>query len=488
MTEHDAREVLLVRALETTEGTAAFTADDRRHASKAALELARWQSAERRQALSPDAFLAKRAELLTGKLVERQPKLLRAARLLHWPQWLGVVLPLAALIFGALSEQIADRARVNLLAFPLLVIVAWNLVVYLALLFNAAGAGRGRLPWVSRRMADAAARRAGALGASTQAFMAFATDYTRATAPLMGARLARVLHFSAALFAVGAVAALYLRGLVFEYRVGWESTFLDAPTVQRWLALLLAPASLVTGLAPPSLPEVEALRFSSSGPGGPAARWIHLYAATVALFVLLPRLVLAAVAWLQERSRAQRLPLDLNEPYFRRLLGGLSSLPSRLRVLPYSYTPDETAVDGLRAVARQLLGDETELLLRPAVTYGDEERAASGLRADDAQVALTLVLVSLAATPEHENHGALLAQLAKSLSQAPAVLVDESAYARRLGPGSDARLGERRSAWRAFCEAHGTAMASVDLTALDRAAQDALERDLARALAGRVAT
>ena len=83
---------------------------------------------------------------------------------------------------------------------------------------------------------------------------------------------------------------------------------------------------------------------------------------------------------------------------------------------------------------------------------------------------------------------ALLAQLAKSLGQAPAVLVDESSYVRRLGPGSDARLAERRSAWRAFCEAHGTAMASVDLTALDRAAQDALERDLARALTGRVAT
>jgi hypothetical protein len=335
-------------------------------------------------------------------------------------------------------------------------------------------------------MADAAARRAGALGASTTAFMRFATDYTRATAPLLGARLARVLHVSAALFAIGAVAALYVRGLVFEYRVGWESTFLDAPTVQRWLAFLLAPASLVTGLAVPSLPEVEALRFSASGPGGPAARWIHLYAATVALFVVLPRLALAAIAAVQERHRGHHLPLDLNEPYFRRLLGGLSSTPARLRVLPYSYTPEESTVEGLRAVARQLLGDETELVMRPTVAYGEEDRAALGLRTDDAQVALTLVLVSLAATPEHENHGTLLAQLAQALGRAPALLVDESSYARRLGPGNDARLAERRAAWCAFAQAHGTTMASIDLSALDRQARDALERDLSGALAAPV--
>jgi hypothetical protein len=295
-----------------------------------------------------------------------------------------------------------------------------------------------------------------------------------------------VLHVSAALFAIGAVAALYLRGLAFEYRVGWESTFLAAPTVQRWLAVLLAPASLVTGLEPPSLPEVEALRFSSTGPGGPAARWIHLYAATVALFVVLPRLALAAIAAVQERRHARRLPFDLDEPYFRRLVGSLSTTPARLRVLPYSYTPDERVVAGLRSVAQQLLGEETELLLRPTVAYGDEERAALGLRTDDAEVALTLVLVSLAATPEHENHGGLLTQLGQALGKAPALLVDESAYARRLGPGGEARLAERRAAWRAFAQAHGTTMASADLAALDRGAHEALERDLARSLGTRV--
>lgn len=482
MNEDDARRVLLVRALETAEGTNAFSEDDRRHASKAALEMARWRAGERKEALSPAAFLAQRAQLLSDRLAERQPKLLRAAQLLRWPAWIGVVLPLAALLLGILSEQIADRGRVNLLAFPLLAIVLWNLAAYLLLLVKAMGVGQGQLPHVSRWLGSAAARHAGALGPSSDAFLTFAGDYTRRTASLHGARLARVLHLSAALFAIGAIAALYVRGLVFEYRVGWESTFLDAPTVQRWLALLLAPASAVTGLATPSLAEVEALRFSSTGPGAPAARWIHLYAASVALLVVLPRLALAAIAALQARRRAQRVVIDLSEPYFRRLLGGLSMVPARLRVLPYSYTPDEAVVDGVRAVARQILGDDTELALRPTIAYGDEEHAGAGLQTNDGQVAVTLVLVSLAATPEHENHGALLTQLTTVLGRPPALLVDESAYRRRLGAGSDARLAERRDAWRAFGQAHGSAMASVDLTALDQSAKDALERDLAPAL------
>lgn len=482
MNEDDARQVLLVRALETTDGADAFSEDDRRHASKAALEMARWRAGERRQALSPAAFLAQRAQLLSDRLAERQPKLLRAAQLLRWPAWLGVVLPLAALLLGILSEQIADRGRVNLLAFPLLVIVLWNLVAYVLLVVKAIGVGQGHLPRIARWLGSTAARRAGALGRSSNAFVAFASDYTRRTASLHGARLARVLHLSAALFAIGAIAALYMRGLVFEYRVGWESTFLDAPAVQRWLALLLAPASAVTGLATPSLAEVEALRFSSTGPGAPAARWIHLYAASVGLLVVLPRLALAAIAALQAQRRAQRVAIDLNEPYFRRLLGGLSTVPARLRVLPYSYTPDEAVVDGVRAVARQLMGDETEVVLRPAIAFGEEERAGAGLQAQDEQVALTLVLVSLAATPEHENHGTLLTQLGKALGHAPALLVDESAYRRRLGVGAEARLAERRDAWRAFCQAHGTAMASLDLTALDQQARDALDRDLAPVL------
>jgi hypothetical protein len=57
------------------------------------------------------------------------------------------------------------------------------------------------------------------------------------------------------------------------------------------------------------------------------------------------------------------------------------------------------------------------------------------------------------------------------------VLIDESGYRRRLGvqAGADARLEERRNAWRYFCRALALEAAFVDLSAPDLRA---LERDL----------
>ena len=89
------------------------------------------------------------------------------------------------------------------------------------------------------------------------------------------------LHLAAVAVAAGALAAMYLRGLGLEYRAGWDSTFLDAQAVHRWLNLLLGPASALSGIALPEPAQLEALRFST-GPGENAARWIHLYALTTA--------------------------------------------------------------------------------------------------------------------------------------------------------------------------------------------------------------
>ena len=89
------------------------------------------------------------------------------------------------------------------------------------------------------------------------------TQWSALVAPLMAARAARVLHLAAALFALGAVAGLYVRGLVFEYRAGWESTFLDAPAVHALLSFFLSPAAQLIGIPFPSVDQIAALRFTS---------------------------------------------------------------------------------------------------------------------------------------------------------------------------------------------------------------------------------
>ncbi len=510
MNEDAAREVLLVRAIETGAGSSALVGEaDRLHAGRTAAELARWDATRSGRPPSAEVFLAHRARLLVERLAAAQPAVARAARALAWRPAIGALIALAALLGGAITEQVADPGRVNVLAFPLFGIVAWNLLVYLWLLLQAlrraaapgsaaqpappggevplppaataAGRDAGLLRGALLRLATRAAGSArGALAAPLAAFVA---DWSRAIAPLARARAARILHLAAALFALGALAGLYLRGLVLDYRIGWESTFLDAAAVRALLAAVLGPAAALLGLPFPDVAGVAAIRFPAGAAGPAAATWIHLHALTVLLAVILPRLALAAFAFWRESRLAAQVPLGLETPYFRRLLGPFLRGESRLRVVPFSYHVDEAATAGLREVARALLGDDAQLLLAASVPYGEEARAAADLAATDGTVPLTLALFSLAATPEVENHGRFLETLrdAGGTRQALGVLLDEGPYRRRLGAAAAPRLAERRATWEAFGAARGLPVACTDLGAPDLAG---LEQRLAPVLAG----
>mgnify|MGYP002682407688 CR=1 FL=1 len=97
------------------------------------------------------------------------------------------------------------------------------------------------------------------------------------------------------MLAAGVLAGLYVRGLALEYRASWESTFLDASVVRSIAAIAYLPGASLTGVPVPTLAEVAAIRAPA---GENAARWLHLMAATVAVVVVAPRLLLALGAWL----------------------------------------------------------------------------------------------------------------------------------------------------------------------------------------------
>ena len=492
MNEAAARDVLLVRAIETTDPEFnVLSQDDRQYAGRAAAELARWGAAERREPADAGNYLAQRARLLLDKLGERNRALRNAAHTLAWRPWIGVVLPVAAFVTGLLFERLGDRGHVNVLAFPLLVLIAWNLAVYLTLAVaplagRSRNAGTGEAGFGPRSWLQRFALRAGPGKGTTiaAAFGRFVEDWLTLSAGLTRARIARTLHLAAALFAVGAICGLYVRGLVFDYRAGWESTFLDARAVHLLLSTVVGPAAKLLGQPFPTVEEIAALRFGPGTAGESAARWIHWYALTVAALVVVPRLALATYgAWRAQRL-ANAFPLDLSAPYFRRLLGGFATQAVRLRVLPFSYTLDERATESLRAIARQLFGDGTELVLRPPVAFGDEARAGADLGTGDARAApasLNLAVFNMAATPEQEHHGAYLDALAATEVRPRAALVDDGPYRRRIGAqaGGEARLGERRDAWRAFAASRGWAIAFADLAAPDLAQ---VERDLGSVL------
>jgi hypothetical protein len=478
MNEQVARNVVLVRAIETADAQhEVLSDDDRKYASRSAKELAAWQAADSKTAVTQHHYLEQRAEQILKRLGERSPAFGSFARRRLGLGGFWLALPFLALVSGAVLDRIADPHRVDLLSAPFLLIIGWNLLVYLGMLVWAVmpgkrrgAAGENLLRRLSVGKAVVPRKLPAPMAAGISAFMA---EWAALSTPLTRARLSRTVHLSAACFALGAIASLYARGLLTQYVVGWESTFLDGRQVHTLLSWLFMPAMTVfPNLQGFSLAEIELLRFGRTVTAASGERWVHLYGATLLLLVVLPRLVLAGFAAWRARRLARHFPLDLEQPYYRKLADSIGAgTPALLRVLPYSYTLDEARDRGLWTLAAAALGAQARVQLHPASAYGTEPKdALRNTALDDAGVTVTAVLFSLAATPEKENHGAFLDYLTKRVRRGVAVLVDESPLVERIGDqqANSARVAERTALWRQFCSFHGTSATFVNLLHPDK--------------------
>lgn len=470
MNEQLARNVILLRSIETADQKhEILSQDDRTHASRSARELAQWQATENKSEITSEHFLQQRAELLLRRVAERTPAFAAFLKQGIGLRLLWRVLPILALLAGAALDRIADPHRVDLLSAPLLLIIGWNLAVYLLLLLWIFVPSPGWLMRDGMNQILTAGKRAlprKLPHALSAAVFSFWSEWSRLSAGLTRARMSRTVHLSAALFAVGAVLSLYARGFLSQYVAGWESTFLNAAQVHYLLSKLFAPAMLLFPLQGFSIAEIESLRFGQPTLAASGARWVHLYAVTLLLLVILPRLLLAGFAHWQAQKLERDFPIDLQQPYFRQFGEAMGAAPGILRVLPYSFTVDEARDRGLNAIAAMLLGEQARVMLRPSSAYGDEPKdAMRDIGLNDPEVAMTAVLFNLGATPEKENHGAFLDYLVRNTRRGIAVLIDASAYQERVGTqaGGKARVAERIALWQQFCSFHHAPATIVNL-------------------------
>lgn len=471
MNEQIARDVVLVRAIELADqNKEILSEDDRMYASRSARELAQWQASGKQVEVTGDDFLQQRSEQILKRLGERTPAFAALSKRRHGMKTLALTLPVIALLLGAGLDRITDPHRVDLLSAPLLLIIGWNLLVYLGLiiwlfipshplgwpkagLVRQLSVGKLRMP---RKLPHVLAT----------GLLNFTVEWGNLSSKLTAARLSRTIHLSAAMFAIGAVASLYARGFLSQYAAGWESTFLGAGQVHSLLSTLFAPALALFPLQGFSLAEIEALRFPQTTAAEGGARWVHLYAATIFLLVVLPRVILAGFSNWRASRLARHFPLDLDQPYFRKLNDSIGvATGGTLRVLPYSFTVDETRHKALGQLAIMLFGEQGHVMLRPSTSYGQEPREVlRDTNLGDAQVSLTAVLFNLTATPEKENHGAFLDYLVQHSPRGIAVLLDESAYLEHTGETvADTRLAARVALWQQFCQFHQTTATLVNL-------------------------
>jgi hypothetical protein len=484
--EQAAARLLLVRAIEMEDrDSAVLTAEDRAYASQAAVAGVRARVGERGFA---GAFLARRAEMALERLTGRNPSLARYVRAVRWPLWLTLGLPLLALMLGLSTDAIAGE-RFNILAFPLLGLIAWNVLAYLVLAVRwlmrrvqPGGPAGGAFGSVFRWLLRPSAERLATQPTLERGLVRFAGDWAGASGRLTDARVRRTLHLSAALFAVGVIAAMLLRARYFaDYSAGWASTWAGAEVeIAALLGVVLAPASWLTGLALPDAQQLRALRGTQENAG----KWLLLWSVTAALFVIVPRLVLAVMTGLRAAVLARRLPVA-QDFYFRSLVRNAVGEPGKARLVAYGLDLDEGARGRLDRMLGAALGERVSLSVDPPVPYGHEDEWMERHGADLAASDYLILLFSLSSTPEAENHGAFAAAVRKRLQGGPTsfiVLLEEGALKRRLQGAGERRLGERRKAWGSVLAGAGLepTFVSLDAAAEDEAAQ-AMERALARA-------
>ncbi|HEU4343033.1 MAG TPA: DUF2868 domain-containing protein, partial [Candidatus Binatia bacterium] len=262
--------------------------------------------------------------------------------------WFFIGLAMAG---GLASNYLGPSTKIHVIWNPMVILIGWNLLFYGVLAIRSAFAHPAETPdagssavrpqhhasnvpgyrpgvveriilgpalsWLLSVKAGVDEMRQGAVGRREVA-QRFAELWWPVMRPIVRLWLRRTLHLSAIGIAIGAIVGMYVRGLFFDYNVVWQSTFVKDPeTVVIILRYLLGPAAIVIGQPLPTGESVAAL----FGPDGDyAASWIHLYAVSALLFIVIPRGFLALAVTSQLGRQRRNVQLDLRADYYADVL------------------------------------------------------------------------------------------------------------------------------------------------------------------------
>jgi hypothetical protein len=296
------------------------------------------------------AWVKARAQFLFDHLSSAYQSVLHLARL---PTPLTLPLCLIALVVGFATNLLGPAEKIHVVRNPVLLLVAWNLFVYLVLFlvflfkprkknlvyssFSKPASAKQPAPnpqgtvsqatinisWVAQFFMPGLWHffHRVALGAREKKNLAeivsrFSINWYAVAGPLVVARWKVLVHVGALFLAIGAVAGMYFQGLFQGYEAIWSSTFITGePSVVNFVHFLFGPSLFVSELLGLGLAsEIDAARLLSPQ-GDKAAGWIHLFAITVMLSIVIPRAALAAWQWTNIKQRRKDIGLALDAYY-----------------------------------------------------------------------------------------------------------------------------------------------------------------------------
>lgn len=413
-----------------------------------------------------ESFMAKRSAWLEAEAVGWRGDLIQVLESLRVPRarlsW-AVGGWIATMVAGYLMTDLGQEREFNLLALPLVGLLAWNAVVItLGLLCELLPAHTlaGRGGWLAEFLAHGVSRGGqGKTQGESPAAAAVRGRFVELAWPLAWRRLQAQtrtwLHIAAALLALGGITALYVRGWSKEYRAVWESTLLHEDGARWFFGKLFHPAATVLGMEIP-LDKVAEMRRTADQTTvpAPALTWIHLYAGTLLVLVIAPRVLLAVIGTARLHGAIRKRARSLSwGPFLRRLLHSVEGGDERVEVLVHGMNPTPTQREVWDRGVRGRFGGmaRAEYVRIPA---GDEDDFVAMWQPNSP---LLVVLFNMASTPEAEVQRRLVNDIRQRvLTKHPepelVILLDGTSLA---GRWSDDKIAGREKLWSRMMEGLG---------------------------------
>lgn len=462
---NDWQRVLKWRALEEGDADGVLVSAERRRESTAHTRAGLGSEEIQGDVLDErgESFLHKRAEWLEREAVGWRGELIRVLGLLRVPhgRWSWAISGwVVALIGGYWLTDLGQTSEFNLLALPLVGLLAWNAVVIVLgvlceILPTSSMVGRGG--WLAEVLAHGVSRFSAAskeaensLGGVVRARfeeLAWPLAWSR-----LQMRLRLWLHVAAAMLALGGAVALYARGWSKEYRAVWESTLLSKDGARSFFETLFKPASVALR-TPVPLDQLSGMHRTGGKAEQPALAlpWIHLYAGTLLVLVIVPRLALAGIGVARGGRVLTMRARSLNwGNHLRGLLRAVEGGNEVVQVLVHAMDPTSNHRDVWdRGVRGRFGGMARAEYVR--ILAGDEDEFAAAWQPASAQI---VMLFNMATTPEDEVQRRLVSDVRQRLLTKHAepeliVLLDGTSLAGRWSPE---KIAGREQLWSRMVE------------------------------------
>lgn len=293
-------------------------------------------------------WISTRASYLFDRLSAWHQSILQLAKVpANWASPVSVL----AVLLGVATNLLGPTEKIHIVRNPVFFLVGWNLIIFISLallaLKNWFRLGPGSIRDLESFSRDAESERIQTSPGPTEIpwmvrylmpriwqfvhRIMFGIDQTRSLAkltgfftthwlsvagPLVVARWRYLLHLGALCLASGAIFGMYLRGLFQGYEFVWTSTFITTePAVSKFVNILFGPAFVISNFFDLGLAErIDIARLITSE-GDKSSAWIHLFAITVIIAVVMPRSVLALIQLKKIRKHVSSFGLALDTYY-----------------------------------------------------------------------------------------------------------------------------------------------------------------------------